>query len=65
MNLTTFDIVRVWAALTGLVLAAIYFLVLLLGHQPNQMLSVLVAGIGGFELFLVGQDKFLRGREHG
>lgn len=65
MNLSTFDMVRVWAALTGLVLAAVYFLVMVLGHQPSQMISMLVAGIGGFELFLVGQDYLLRGREHG
>lgn len=65
MKLSTFDMVRVWAALTGLVLAAVYFLVMILGREPSQMVTMLVAGIGGFELFLVGQDYLLRGREHG
>lgn len=65
MSLDTFDMVRVWAALTGLVLAAVYFLVLLLGHEPSQTLVMLVAGIGGFELFLFGQDRLNQGREHG
>lgn len=65
MNLSTFDMVRVWAALTGLVLATVYFLVMALGHEPSQTITMLVAGIGGFELFLVGQDYLLRGREHG
>ena len=65
VNLSAFDMVRAWAALTGLVLAAVYFLVLFLGHEPSQMITMLVAGIGGFELFLVGQDYLLRGRKHG
>jgi hypothetical protein len=65
VKLSTFDMVRVWAALTGLVLAAVYFLVLMLGHEPSQVITLLVGGIGGFELFLVGQDYLLRGREHG
>ena len=65
MKLSTFDMVRVWAALTGLVLAAVYFLVMLVGQEPSQMITLLVGGIGGFELFLVGQDYLLRGREHG
>ena len=65
MNLSTFDMMRVWAAVTGLVLAVAYFAGLWLGNPANETLAMLVTGIGGFELFLFGQDRINRRRRHG
>lgn len=63
---STFDLMRVWAALTGLVLATWYFGALYLGLKTTDTLPMLIAGIGGFELMLYAQDLWLkRGRQHG
>ena len=63
---STFDLMRAWAALTGLVLALCYFGALYLGMRPGNMLPMLVTAIGGFELALYGQDLLLkRMRPHG
>ncbi|MES2493630.1 MAG: hypothetical protein V4579_10170 [Pseudomonadota bacterium] len=63
---TTFDLMRVWAALTGLALAAWYFLQLYNGVKVSDMLPMLIAGVGGFELVLYAQDLWLkRTRQHG
>ena len=60
----TFEVMRVWAAVTGLILAVWYFVELYMGMKPSDTLPMLVAGIGGFELMLFGQD-FMRKRKHG
>ena len=63
---TTLELTRVWAALTGIVLAVIYFGQLALGYPVQPLLALLVAGIGGFELVLYVRDVFLRrGGSHG
>jgi hypothetical protein len=65
-QLTLFDTLRVWAAVTGLLLAAWYFGALYLSIGLSQTLPMLIAAIGGFELFLVAQDFwFKRTRNHG
>lgn len=64
MNRETFDIMRVWAALTGLVLAVFYFVLLYLQFAPSETIPMLVAGIGGFELVLFAQDV-MRRRQNG
>lgn len=64
MNRDTFDLMRVWAALTGLALAGWFFAALYLGYATPQAVPMLIAGIGGFELMLYGQD-LLRRRRHG
>lgn len=56
---SVFDLLRVWAALTGLLLATVYFGALYLGLTPWPVLPLLVAGVGGFELFLCVQDRVL------
>lgn len=62
----TFDYMRVWAVLTGLALAVWYFGALWLEAAPSPMLPMLITAIGGFEMFLFGQDLFLkRKRRHG
>jgi hypothetical protein len=53
---------RVWAAITGLVLAVWYFGATYLAMQPSHLLPMLVAAIGGFELFLYAQDVWLKRR---
>jgi hypothetical protein len=54
---------RVWAALTGLVLAGLYFIELYIGVKVSPTLSMLIAGIGGFEMFLFAQDIWLSWRD--
>jgi hypothetical protein len=63
-NFSLLDLLRIWAALTGLVLAAGYFAALFFGVKTPvvTMLPMLVAAIGGFELFLFSQDMWLRWR---
>lgn len=64
LNRDTFDLMRVWAALTGIALAVWFFAALYLGYAAPPALPMLIAGIGGFELMLFGQDM-LRRRHHG
>jgi hypothetical protein len=61
----TFELMRVWAALTGLVLAVWFFVDLYLGMKPTQMLPMLVTGIGGFELVLDAQDIWAKRKPQG
>ena len=60
---TTLELTRVWGALTGIVLAVIYFAQIAFGYPAQPLL---VAGIGGCELVLYVQDVCLRrGGSHG
>ena len=54
------DMTRIWAMLTGLVLTAWYLGAVYLGFQPSELLPMLVTAIGGFEMFLFGQDVWLK-----
>ncbi len=68
MKLTIFDMLRVWAGLTGIVLAALYFARVYDSMPVTDMLPMLIVAIGGFELFLCGQDRARRngpGGSHG
>lgn len=66
MKFSTFDLMRVWAALTGIALAVLYFVLLSMGLAVPEALPMIVAGIGGFEMFLFAQDLWLkRGGQHG
>ena len=63
---TTFELMRVWAALTGVILAAFYFVCLYMGVKTTDTLPMLISGIGGFEMVLYGQDIwFKRSRQNG
>ncbi|WP_084280199.1 hypothetical protein [Novosphingobium sp. B1] len=63
---STFDLMRLWAMLTGLVLAGWYFGELYFGAKPTDTLPMLIAAIGGFELFHCAQDILIkRGRTNG
>ena len=53
---TQLDMMRVWAAITGLVLVALVFVQMALGVKMSDTLPMLAASIAGFELFLFGQD---------
>lgn len=61
---STFDLMRVWAMLTGVVLAAGYFASLYAGVEVSEMLANLITAIGGFELFLFAQDLWIKRRQH-
>ena len=54
---TTLDFMRVWAAITGLVLVALVFGEMSLGYTVTDTLPMLAASIAGFELFLFAQDE--------
>jgi hypothetical protein len=66
MKAQTFEMMRVWATITGLALAAWYFAALYLGFKVSELLPMLVTAIGGFEIFLFGQDVWQKKRsKHG
>ena len=53
---TQLDMMRVWAAITGLVLVALVFVQMAMGVKLSDTLPMLAASISGFELFLFAQD---------
>ena len=61
-QLSLLDSLRVWAAVTGVLLVLGYFGALWVDTKPSQTLPMLVAAIGGFELFLYAQDLWLKRR---
>jgi hypothetical protein len=61
----TFELMRVWAAVTGLVLVLGYFGEIALGMKPSELLPMLVTAIGGFELVLYAQDIWIKRKRHG
>ena len=66
MKAGTFELMRVWAVLTGLALVVVYFAALALGHGHIEQLAMLATAIGGFEMVLFGQDLTMkRKRKHG
>ncbi|MGH6743398.1 hypothetical protein EDF58_101619 [Novosphingobium sp. PhB57] len=66
MKFNTLELTRIWAAVTGVSLALWYFAAVYLDLQPTALLPMLVTAIGGFELFLFGQDQWLKRRgKHG
>jgi hypothetical protein len=54
---TTLEMMRVWAAITGLVLVVLVFGEMYLGSTVTDTLPMLAASIAGFELFLFAQDE--------
>lgn len=63
---STIDRVRFLAILTGLLLTGLYFVVMVLEFAPSPMIAMLATAIGGFEIFLFGQDQWLKRRgKHG
>jgi len=56
MMKTQLDMMRVWAAITGLVLVALVFVQMAMGMKLTDTLPMLAASIAGFELFLFAQD---------
>lgn len=65
MSSRVFELTRVWAAVTGLILVAWYFGRAYLEMAPPGMLPVLITAIGGFELYFFGQDLKRRRRGRG
>jgi hypothetical protein len=61
-QLSLLDLLRVWAAITGLLLAVWFFGALYLGMKTSPLLPLLISAIGGFELFLFSQDIWLKRR---
>ena len=48
------------ACATGLLLAAVWFLALANGADTPDWMPMMIAAIGGFELFLFGQGVWLK-----
>lgn len=48
------------ACVTGLLLAAVWFLALANGADTPDWMPMMIAAIGGFELFLFGQNVWLK-----
>ncbi len=66
MKFNTLDLTRIWAAATGVALALWYLAAVYFGFQASDHLPMLVTAIGGFEMFLFGQDQWLKRRgKHG
>jgi len=61
-QLSLLDLLRMWAAITGLALVAAFFAAPWLGARSSPMLPMLAAAIAGFELFLFTQDIWLKRR---
>jgi len=61
-QLSLMDLMRVWAALTGLLLIVGYVVAVYIGLAFAPMLAMLAVAIGGFELALVGQEIWLKRR---
>lgn len=59
-SLSHLDRVRVWAALTGLMLALGHIAATHLDFASSPMLPLLATAIGGFEMFLFAQDLWLK-----
>jgi len=59
---TTLDMMRVWAAITGLLLVVLVFGEMMLGYTVTDTLPMLAASIAGFELFLFTQDVVVKRR---
>lgn len=64
-SLSFFDRLRVWASITGLLVAICYFTALYLGMAVSPMLPLLIAGIGGFEIYHWAQDIAIARRLRG
>ena len=62
MKLTDFAILRVWACITGLLLAICYLGAAYEGTQLSQTIAQLAVCIAGFELALFGQDWLIKRR---
>lgn len=56
VKLCNLDQLRVWAALTGLLLAAAYFAMVWLGLENRDSLVMLTVSVAGFELFFLTQE---------
>lgn len=59
---TTFDLMRLWAVLTGLGLCAWFFLATYMGVKSGETLPMLISAIGGFEMVLYFQDLLIKRR---
>ena len=61
---STVDLIRIWAVITGLALAAWYFGATYVGVKLTGILPMLISAIGGFELWFVGHDFWMKRRRH-
>jgi len=56
----TFELMRVWAVLTGLALLTWFFIGLALHEAVPAFVSMMATAIGGFEMMLFGQEVWLK-----
>jgi hypothetical protein len=56
LKYSTIDLMRVWAAITGLFLTLAFFVMVYLGRGNPDQVVLLTVAIAGFELFFFVQD---------
>ena len=56
LKYSTIDLLRVWAAITGLLLALVYFVMVYVGRGNPEQVVLLTVAIAGFELFFFAQE---------
>jgi len=65
MKFSDIEQLRIYAAITGIVLVLAAFAIVLSGHGNFDLVATLACGVTGFELFFAGQDlrrKWTRSR---
>ena len=62
VKFSNLDQVRIWACLTGVLLALAYFTMAWLGLDNRDSLAMLTVGVAGFELFFLTQELTQRWR---
>ena len=62
LKFSNLDQVRVFAALTGVLLAMAYFAMIWLDLSNRESLAMLTVGVAGFELFFLTQELSQRWR---
>lgn len=56
LKYSSIDLLRIWAALTGLFLALAYFVMVYAGRGNPEQVVLLTVAIAGFELFFFAQE---------
>lgn len=56
MKYSSIDLLRIWAAITGLFLTLAYFVMVYVGRGNPEQVVLLTVAIAGFELFFFAQE---------
>ncbi len=56
LKYSSIDLLRIWAAITGLFLTFAYFVMVYVGRGNPEQVVLLTVAIAGFELFFFAQE---------